>query len=309
MSRPGIADLDDDDLVEEEVQTGSLPGQGDSPENVPAVPEPVEVAQGRPRPALALADLPEPEETKATGPLSAEEEDLLDLCMRGIQQFENAWWVMGKSLANINARRLYRKTHATFEDFCRDVLNKSRPTAYEEINSYAIGELLSARADKTFEENSNRMSARADTSIGKKAAAALNPITQDYGAAVSVAVVETIQDATGKKVPVKTITGVVQQLPRKQDQELTQDELVALARELAVKATPEKSSSGGTGKLSEPSGLASLRAAVSELESAYRKLAPAKVKQAIAEDADETAKLLAEAGKVAIRVRDRAQQK
>lgn len=113
---------------------------------------------------MTIADLPEPIETPhAAGDLSDEEEQILALCMRGVRQFEEAWWVMGKAMANINSRRLYRKTHASFEDSARDTFNKSRPLAYEEMTSYKIGELLSARADKVFESESNDLSVRADT--------------------------------------------------------------------------------------------------------------------------------------------------
>jgi hypothetical protein len=200
----------------------------------------VTFAQGRSEKMMKLSDLPEPVETpNATGDLSDEEEEILALCMRGVRQFEEAWWVMGKAMANINSRRLYRKTHATFEDFARDTFNKSRPLAYEEMTSYKIGELLSARADKAFESDSNDLSARADIpSIGKKAAGALNPITKDYGADVSIAVHETIKDAAGNAVTVKALTGIVQQLPRRNERALSQEELTALARELAT-ADPE----------------------------------------------------------------------
>ncbi|MFB0620297.1 relaxase domain-containing protein [Streptomyces sp. AGS-58] len=212
-------------------------------------------------------------------PISEEEEQILALCMRGVQQFEDAWWVMGKSMANINNRRLYRKTHANFEDFARDVFKKSRPIAYEEMTAYAIGELLSARADTP--------------SIGKKAAGALNPITKDYGAETSVAVHETIQDATGKTVTVKAITGIVQQFPRKEERELTQDELTALVREVAAntfRADQEKPKTEG-----QPSALDTLRSAVTQLEAAHRALAPANIKKALEQNADETAKALASA--------------
>ncbi|GAA1930636.1 hypothetical protein [Streptantibioticus ferralitis] len=325
MSRPGIADLDDDDL-EEGAGASDVPSQGSSPENVPAVLEPVKVAQGRPRPALTLADLPEPEETEAIGPLTAEEESLLQLCMRGIEQFENAWWVMGKSLANIKARRLYRKTHDSFEAFCWDNFRKSRATAYEEMTAYAVGELVSARADRSFEGNSNGVSARADRSfegnsngvsaradpaISKKAAAAVNTITQDYGADVSVAVVETIRDAAGKKVPVKVITGVVQKLPRKKEQELTQEELTARAHELATaqaqaslrNGEQERQADGAPG-----TAMASLHTALSQLKAAHLALAPAKVKQALEEAPEEAAELLADAEDTAVKAANRARQ-
>ncbi|MEE6269174.1 hypothetical protein V2E29_26500 [Streptomyces diastatochromogenes] len=262
-------------------------------------------AQGRPEKMMTLADLPEPVETPdAMGDLSQEEEQILALCMRGIQQFEDAWWVMGKAMANINNRRLYRKTHATFADFARDVFNKSRPIAYEEMTSYAIGELLSARADKAFEGNSNGVSARADIpSIGKKAAGALNAITKDYGPETSVAVHETIRDATGKTVTVKTVTGIVQQLPRKEDKELSQDELTALVRELAANTAP---TDRGKQANKQAPALEALRDAVTHLEAAHRALAPARIKEALEEDAGEATKILASARDTADKAAARA---
>ncbi|MCX5589591.1 hypothetical protein [Streptomyces erythrochromogenes] len=276
-----------------------VPGQQGADPAAPAStgsgPAAIPFAQGRPEKMMTLADLPEPIETPdAAGDLSEEEEQILALCMRGVQQFEDAWWVMGKSMANISSRRLYRKTHASFEAFAQDVFKKSRPIAYEEMTAYAIGELLSARADKAFEENSNGVSAREDIpSIGKKAAGALNPITKDYGAETSVAVHETIKDATGKTVTVKALTGIVQQLPRKEERELTQDELTALAREVAAntpRTTPEKPAAAR-----QPTALDGLRSAVTQLEAAHRALAPANIKKALEEDADEAAKILASA--------------
>lgn len=266
----------------------------------------IHFAQGRPEKMMALAALPEPVETPdATGDLSEDEEQILALCMRGIRQFEDAWWVMGKAMANINNRRLYRKTHATFADFARDVFNKSRPLAYEEMTSYAIGELLSARADKAFEENSNGVSARADIlSIGKKAAGALNPITKDYGPETSVAVHETIRDATGKTVTFKAITGIVQRLPRREDEELSQEELTALVRELAAN-TPQ-TSGGQQTEGEQASALDVLRGAVTQLEAAHRALAPARIKKAFEEDADETAKVLESAETAAAKAAARA---
>jgi hypothetical protein len=272
-------------------------------------------AQGRAEKMLTFADLPDPVETPdATGDLSQEEEEILSLCMQAFKQFENAWWVTAKGLANVNARRLYRKTHPTFEAFAKDVFNKSRPLAYEEMAAYPIGELLSARADKAFEGNSNDVSARADIPvIGKKAAGALNPITKDYGAEVSVAVHETIKDTTGQSVPVKTITGVVQQIPRKEEKELTQEELTALARELAAaqerNGNGSESQQGKSEKAAAPSetpALDALRAAVSELESAHRALAPSKIKKAIEEDPAKAAAVLADAKTAADKASTRA---
>ena len=263
----------------------------------------VAFAQDRADKMMTLDDLPDPVETHAEGPLTEEEEAILELCMRGIKQFETAWWVMAKAMANINARRLYRKTHPTFEAFAKDVYDKSRPTAYEEITAYAVGELMSARADIPFESQSNGMSARADIGIGKKAAIALNPITNDYGAEASVAVHETIQDATGKKATVKELKAVITQLPRKADKELSRDELTALAREAATGQT--RPGTTPSGDENQAPAVAGLRTAVTQLEAAYRALTPAKIKQALEEAPDVAAELLAAASTTADAVRRR----
>ncbi|MFF8919006.1 hypothetical protein ACF08M_38355 [Streptomyces sp. NPDC015032] len=161
---------------------------------------------------------------------------------------------------------------------------------YEEMTAYAIGELLSARADAP--------------SIGKKAAGALNPITKDYGAETSVAVHETIKDATGKTITVKAITGIVQQLPREEEQELTQNELTALVGEVA--ANPPRTGQENPKIEGRLSALETLRSAVTQLEAAHRALAPATIKKALEQDPDETAKVLASAKSTADKAAVRA---
>ncbi|MFE6166161.1 hypothetical protein ACFQ7F_45540 [Streptomyces sp. NPDC056486] len=300
--RNSIDDLDDDDLLNE--GAGGVPEQSTGPDGLPVAAAPVTIAQGRPRAALTLADLPEPEEVEASGPLSAHEEELYNLCMRGVEEFKTAWWVLGKSVANMNSRRLYRKTHPSFAAWCKDTLGKSRASAYEEITAYALGELVSARADTPFEGNSNGVSARADTpAIGKKAASAYNTITKDYGPEVSVAVHETIKDATGKEASVKVIQGIVQQVPRKEDQELSETELTAMARELAAtqaatqeaaRLASQREREGEQAVTGTPA-VDALRSALADLESAQRALTPAKIKRALAESSDEAAEILQDA--------------
>lgn len=274
-------------------QQGALPQVPSTFSNGTGAQATVTIAQGRAEKMLTFSDLPDPVETPdATGDLSQEEEEIFALCMQGVQQFENAWWVMGKAMSNINARRLYRKTHANFEDFAQDVFKKSRPIAYEEMTSYAIGELLSARADTPV--------------IGKKAAGALNPITKDYGPEASVAIHETIKDATGKDATVKQLKGVITQLPRKKDKELTQEELLALARELATaKAQEDDSSSDEQGQNDAPPALYALRSVVNQLAAAHRGLAPAKLRAAQEEDPAATAELLEEAQHLAAKIVNR----
>lgn len=258
-------------------------------------------AQGRAEKLMTLADLPDPVETHAFGPLTSEEEQILDLCLQGVRQFEQSWWVMAKAMANINARRLYRRTHDTFESFAREAFGKSKSTAYEEITAYPVGELLSARADTLFEQDSNALSARAD--ITKKAAIALNPITKDYGAATAVAVWESVVDATGEAVPFKKLTGIIRQLPRKASSDTTETDLTTLARKLAA----EQPSPAPVGDVSADA-MDALRKTVGQLGVVYRALAPAKVAAAYSADPVAAADLFVELDRVAARVAERARK-
>ena len=305
-TRRGIAGLDDDDILPaaDAAGAGTIPTQAEgvvAPLVAPSAP-PVELAQGRPRPALTVADLPEPEETEATGDLSPDEEQLLSLCMRGIEQFKASWWVFAKAVANINSRRLYRKTHDSFEDFAQQVLGKSSKTLYEEIKAYPVGELLSARADTSFEGNSNNPSARAD--ISKKAAAAWNPVTKTHGPEVVVQVHETIQDAAGRTLPHRELTGVITKF-REQTQgaDLSQEELLALGRELGTQL--QNAPQGNSESTGADAALTGLRTAVDLLTRANRALAPAKVKQVLEEAPAEAAELLAEAEVLAVKIGNR----
>ncbi|MGV9268088.1 hypothetical protein ACWDRR_25885 [Kitasatospora sp. NPDC003701] len=62
--------------------------------------------------------------------------------------------------------------------------------------------------------------------ISQRAAEALNPVREDYGAPAAAGVYRAISRATGKQVlSGKVITAVMQQLPRKKDEELTPEQL------------------------------------------------------------------------------------
>jgi len=56
-------------------------------------------------------------------------------------------WEAGKALLIINQKRLYRDEFETFEDYCRERLNISRPYAYNLMDAAKVSEQLSAIAD------------------------------------------------------------------------------------------------------------------------------------------------------------------
>lgn len=63
---------------------------------------------------------------------------------RGLNTFVD----VGNALAEIRDGKLYRHTHGTFEDYCRNRWGISRPRAYELIGAALVTENLSAIADK-----------------------------------------------------------------------------------------------------------------------------------------------------------------
>jgi hypothetical protein len=60
---------------------------------------------------------------------------------------------VGSALSEIREARLYRESHGTFEDYCRDRWQMSRPRAYELIHASSVVAGLSAIADMPLPTN------------------------------------------------------------------------------------------------------------------------------------------------------------
>jgi len=58
-----------------------------------------------------------------------------------------AFHQVGSALAKIRDSRLYRDTHSTFEDYCKDKWDMSRPRAYQFIESSLVHDNLSTIVD------------------------------------------------------------------------------------------------------------------------------------------------------------------
>ncbi len=54
------------------------------------------------------------------------------------RQVERAFYVAGKALASLRSRRLYRSTHKTFEDYCRDRFGFERRHPYRLIEAAGV---------------------------------------------------------------------------------------------------------------------------------------------------------------------------
>lgn len=81
-------------------------------------------------------------------------EALEDVVQRGLATFIE----VGKALAEIRDRRLYRQTHGTFEEYCHDKWLLSRTRAYRLIDAAAVAEAVSPIGD--IEPPANEAQAR-----------------------------------------------------------------------------------------------------------------------------------------------------
>ena len=59
------------------------------------------------------------------------------------------FYVMGEALDEIDTKRLYRTTHVTFEDYCRERFEIARQTAYQYIEAKKTMDNLSATGGQT----------------------------------------------------------------------------------------------------------------------------------------------------------------
>lgn len=231
--------------------------------------EPV-IAQGRPQPMLGVEDIPDAiDAPEAHGPLSSDEEERWELCKLGFQQFQKAWWVAAKALDVSLRGRLWRSEYDTAEAFIGDVASMSTSNAYRQIAGAEVAALLasppkfelesndssrmrdSTETQDPFESESNDLSRMRDSTetgtdpeplvISQRAAEALAHVREDYGAGVAAEAYRTVAQATGKdKVSQKTITGIVQQLPRKKEEELHPNEFQQRVRTLAVEQSAKE---------------------------------------------------------------------
>jgi hypothetical protein len=113
------------------------------------------VAIGQPVAAsVAATDIPEPyEQPDATGELTTQERSHLAACEAALDVLRVAFWRAGKALKVINAAKLYRETHETFETYVVDRWQMQTSQAYRLISAAAVAEpiALSPMGDKINE--------------------------------------------------------------------------------------------------------------------------------------------------------------
>jgi hypothetical protein len=87
-----------------------------------------------------------------TSGLTAVERTRLRLCESVIEGGLAAFLEVGAALAEVKGSRLYRETHGTFADYCRDRWGMGKSRAYQLIDASAIVGEMSTTVDKPESE-------------------------------------------------------------------------------------------------------------------------------------------------------------
>lgn len=96
------------------------------------------------------------------------ESDALQNAEKTIERGLSTFIDVGQALAEIRDQRLYRADYGTFEDYCADRWQMSRPRAYQLIDAAEVAESLSTKVDKSPELN-------------ERQARALKPVIKEHG--------------------------------------------------------------------------------------------------------------------------------
>lgn len=127
-------------------------------------------------------------------PFSEGEKALLHNCESTIRRGLESFIEVGQAILTIRDQRLYRETHNTFEDYCREVLDMSARRAYQLVDSAGVAMNLS---------NANNCSQAVGTSnhlpVNEAQARVLAALKPDLQRKV-LAAAEAVAATSGKKV-------------------------------------------------------------------------------------------------------------
>lgn len=143
--------------------------------------------------------LPVPYEALGDSPnLIDVERDDLAACEAAIDSLRVAAWAAGKALQVIRDARLYRATHATFEEYCEDRWQMGRTYANRLIRAWPLAERLVPIGTKELNESHVRE---------------LLPLAAEHGEEAAVTVYKTIAEVDGVRVTAAVLKGAVEILP------------------------------------------------------------------------------------------------
>jgi hypothetical protein len=131
------------------------------------------------------------------GQLSDREQADLGACEAALDNLRVAFWAAGKALQVIRDARLYRGTHATFEDYVEQQWDMSRPQAYRLVDAWPLAERLSPMGDK----------------LNERQVRELLPLASRHGRDAAVTVYRTVAETEGIQVSAALLHDTVGVLP------------------------------------------------------------------------------------------------
>jgi hypothetical protein len=217
--------------------------------------------------------LPTPYEAISDSPnlVDVERNDLA-ACEAAIDSLRVAFWAAGKALQVVRDARLYRGTHATFEEYVEDRWQMSRAYAYRLIQAWPLAEALSPIGDKIINESQVRE---------------LIPLASHHGTDAAVTVYRTVVETNGVRVTADVLKGAVSVLPRREfDPEQAVEQIRAYLAGLG-RETPAE--------LPAPTGVDAFAAEAKRVRTILRRVVKQEVlRSAASENPDQVRKLVAE---------------
>jgi hypothetical protein len=110
---------------------------------------------------------------QGNGPLGEVELHDLGVCERAVENLATATWLAGKALQTIRDGKLYRHTHARFEDYIAERWDISERTAYQMIEEWPLAERLNQAYGRPVTASHVRALLPVTTRFGLDAAAEL----------------------------------------------------------------------------------------------------------------------------------------
>lgn len=165
-----------------------------APAPQPSAPPP----QEPPAPGSFPVDVvPAPHSPAGHGQLSDAEEADLAVCEAALDNLRTAFAAAGKALAVIQAGRLYRAAHDTFDDYVEQRWGMGKSQAYRLIEAWPLAERLSPIGERLTESHVRE----------------LLPLAGRHGQDAAATIYQTVQEADGVRVTAAILHEVVAILP------------------------------------------------------------------------------------------------
>ncbi|WP_042374532.1 hypothetical protein [Streptacidiphilus neutrinimicus] len=164
--------------------------------------------------------IPTPAGGQGSGPLSEVELHDLGVCERAVENLATATWLAGKALQTIRDGKLYRHTHARFEDYITERWDISERAAYQMIEEWPLAERLNQAYGKPVTASHIR---------------ALLPVTTRFGLDAATELYQQLRtraDADGVRLTAQITGQIAKAVLKRAGQQAEQIEFTQAAQQL-----------------------------------------------------------------------------